>query len=205
MARHLDIAASLDALENLDALDGKSGKGVDEATKQIDVEEVFAKFKEGVAEQVTADDAQSHYDLGVAYREMGLFEDAMREFDVAAADPVRECVCRSMIGMILFERGRASEAIDAFMKGLHAEIRTPDQEMALCYDIAAAYETVKRPKDAVIYFQKVVRRDPNYRDVQERLRRLKADPKPAPRAAAVGADDEFDRAFDEILGAGKLP
>jgi len=43
--------------------------------------------------------------------------------------------------------------------------------------------------------------------VQERVRRLsKAEPKSqAPRAVAVGADDEFDRAFDDILGDGKIP
>jgi tetratricopeptide (TPR) repeat protein len=208
--RSLDIAASLDALENLDTVDGMPasnmrGGGFDEPSKQVDVEEVFAKFKEGVAQQVSADDTQSHYDLGVAYREMGLYEDAMREFDVAAADPARECVCRSMIGMILVERGRASEAIDAFMQGLYAEAKTPDQEMALCYEIASAYETVKHAKDALIYFQKVARRDASYRDVQERMRRLTKSDKPALRAAAVGADDEFDRAFDEILGGGKLP
>jgi tetratricopeptide (TPR) repeat protein len=204
--RSFDIAASLDALENLDTAHGMPS-GLDEVGKQVDVEEVFAKFKEGVAAQVSADDTQSHYDLGVAYKEMGLYEDAMREFDVAAADPKRECVCRHMIGMILVERGRAAEAIEAFSQGLYASVKTPDQETALCYEIAQAYETIKRTKDALTYYQKVARRDANYRDVQERVRRLTAknDAKPAPRAAAVGADDEFDRAFDEIIGGGKLP
>ena len=203
--RSFDIAASLDAIENLDTVNGLP-VGLDESTKQIDVEEVFAKFKEGVAAQVSADDTQSHYDLGVAYREMGLLEDAMREFDVAAADPQRECVCRHMIGTTLNELGRTSEAIEAFLQGLHSPHKTPDQETALCYEIAAANESLRRTKDALTYFQKVMRRDPNYRDVQERVRRLtKAEAKPAPRAAAVGADDEFDRAFDEIIGGGKLP
>jgi tetratricopeptide (TPR) repeat protein len=204
--RSFDIAASLDALENLDTASGMP-VDFDDAGKQVDVEEVFAKFKEGVAAQVSADDTQSHYDLGVAYKEMGLHEDAMREFDIAAADPKRECVCRHMIGMILIERGRTAEAIDAFMQGLHAQSKTPDQETALCYEVAMAHEAIKRTKDALTYYQKVARRDANYRDVQERIRRLtpKADAKPAPRAAAVGADDEFDRAFDEIIGGGKLP
>jgi tetratricopeptide (TPR) repeat protein len=203
--RSFDIAASLDAIENLDTVNGMP-VGIDETTKQIDVEEVFAKFKEGVAAQVSADDTQSHYDLGVAYREMGLFEDAIREFDVAAADPKRECVCRSMIGMTLNELGRTSEAIEAFLQGLHSSTRTPEQETVLCYEIGAANESLRRTKDALTYFQKVMRRDSSYRDVQERVRRLtKADAKPAPRAAAVGADDEFDRAFDEIIGGGKLP
>ena len=88
--------------------------------EQVDVEEVFAKFKEGVAKQIDVDDAQSHYDLGVAYKEMGLIDDALREFEVAARDAKRACVCHSMIGMIHIERGNLNEAIDAFMRGLQS-------------------------------------------------------------------------------------
>jgi tetratricopeptide (TPR) repeat protein len=142
----------------------------------------------------------------VAYKEMGLVDDAIREFGVAAEDPKRECLCRSMIGMILMERGKISEAIDAFTKGLQSTVKAPEQEVALYYEIGAAYESLKRTKDALTQFQKVARRDSNYRDVQERVRRLsKIEAKPALLAAAVGADDEFDRAFDEIIGGGKLP
>jgi hypothetical protein len=62
-------------------------------------------------------------------------------------------------------------------------------------------------KQALEHFQRSARLVPTFRDVQERIRRLtKAEPKQAPRAVAVGADDEFDRAFDDILGSsGKLP
>lgn len=203
--RSFDIAASLDAIEHLDTT-RRMPMSLEDTGKQIDVEEVFAKFKEGVAQQVPADDTQSHYDLGVAYKEMGLVDDAIREFGVAAEDPKRECLCRSMIGMILMERGKISEAIDAFTKGLQSTVKAPEQEVALYYEIGAAYESLKRTKDALTQFQKVARRDSNYRDVQERVRRLsKIEAKPALLAAAVGADDEFDRAFDEIIGGGKLP
>ncbi len=203
--RSFDIAASLDAIENLDTASGLPA-GFKEQDEQVDVEEVFAAFKEGVAKQVPQDDSQSHYDLGVAYKEMGLTDDAVREFEVAARDPKRECVCRSTIGMIELERGRVNDAIDAFMKGLNAKMRTPEQETVLSFEIGAAYESMKRSKDALTYYQKVARRDPSYRDVQERIRKLNNAPsKAAPRAAAVGADDEFDRAFDEIIGGSKLP
>jgi tetratricopeptide (TPR) repeat protein len=202
--RSFDIAASLDAIENLDTA-SELPASFQDAGKQIDVEEVFAKFKEGVAKQVSADDAQSHYDLGLAYKEMGLIEDAIRELDVAARDPKRECVCRSMIGNIQVERGKWNEAIEAYLQGLHAKT-TPDQETVLCYEVGVAYEATKRAKEALMYYNRVMRREPNHRDVQERVRRLSAPlTKIAPRAAAVGADDEFERAFDEIIGEGKLP
>jgi tetratricopeptide (TPR) repeat protein len=202
--RSFDIAASLDAVESLsDDQTGPAVGGFAQAHNQVNVEEVFSKFKEGVAAQISIDDGQSHYDLGVAYKEMGLIDDAIREFDTAARDPKRECICRSMIGMIQVERGSINEAIDAFLRGLAAKVRTPEQETVLAFELGSAYEIKHDTKQALAYYQKVARRDANYRDVQERIRRL-TQPKPAPvRQVAVGADDEFDRAFDEMIGGGK--
>jgi tetratricopeptide (TPR) repeat protein len=198
--RAYDIAASLDALESLDYNGIQPAEGHANTEQQVDVEAVFAKFKEGVAKQISVDDSDSHYNLGIAYKEMMLIDDAIREFEVAAQDPKRECVCRSMIGMIEIERGRLNEAIDAFLMGLNSPNKDAQQETVLCYEIGAAYEAKKMNKDALSYYQKAMRRDPNYRDVQERVRRLaKNEPKQQQRQAAVGADDEFDRAFDDLV------
>ncbi|MDF2692504.1 MAG: hypothetical protein K0S65_887, partial [Labilithrix sp.] len=193
-SRAFDIGSSLDALEGLDYASIEPAEGHANQDEQVDVEEVFAKFKEGVAKQISVEDSDSHYNLGIAYKEMLLLDDAIREFDVAARDPKHECVCRSMIGMIQIERGNVNEAIEAFLQGLNASIKDPSQETVLCFEIGAAYEAKKMNKDALSYYQKAMRRDPNYRDVQERVRRLsKAEPKQNMRQAAVGADDEFDR------------
>ncbi len=198
--RSFDIEASLDALESLDYDALEPAEGHAHADQQVDVEEVFAKFKEGVAKQISVDDSDSHYNLGIAYKEMMLIDDAIREFEVAAKDPKRECVCRSMIGMIEIERGRMNEAIDAFLLGLNSPNKDAQQETVLCYEIGACYEAKKMNKEALSYYQKAMRRDPNYRDVQERVRRLaKVEPKLQQRQAAVGADDEFDRAFDDLV------
>jgi tetratricopeptide (TPR) repeat protein len=198
--RSFDIASSLDALESLDYANMEPAEGHAGEDQQVDVEEVFAKFKEGVAKQISVEDSDSHYNLGIAYKEMHLLDDAIREFEIAARDPKRECVCRSMIGMIQVERGNINEAIDAFLLGLNAQIKDPQQETVLCYEIGAAYEAKKMNKEALSYYQKAMRRDPNYRDVQERVRRLaKAEPKQPFRQLAVGADDELERAFDDLL------
>lgn len=50
---------------------------------EIDVERVFDTFKEGVAKQISADDVDSHTHLAEAYREMGMYSDAVREAAVA--------------------------------------------------------------------------------------------------------------------------
>ena len=204
--RSFDIAESLGALDGGDRVSNVGPPSLRRAHEQVDVEEVFAKFKEGVAKQIGVDDAQSHYDLGVAYKEMALLDDAIREFDTAARDPKRTCICQYSIGMIQLERGNLNEAIDAFIRGLQAPDRTREQEAALCYEIGASYEVKRMSKQALEHFQRAARLVPAYRDVQERIRRLtKVEPKQPVRAVAVGADDEFDRAFDDILGGGKLP
>jgi tetratricopeptide (TPR) repeat protein len=198
--RAFDIAESLGGGNDGDRPSGV-GPGGGAPVDQVDVEEVFEKFKAGVAEQIDVDDAQSHYDLGVAYKEMGLVDDALREFEVASRDVKRVCVCQSMIGTIHLERGNINEAIDAFLRGLQSPERTNDQEAALSYEIGSAFEAKRMSKQALDYFQRVTRLIPSYRDTQERIRRLqRVEPKQPPRAVAVGADDEFDRAFDDILG-----
>lgn len=199
--RAFDIAESLGALDTDDQAAGLGASRVEPTEQQVDVEEVFAKFKEGVAKQIGADDSQSHYDLGVAYKDMELFDDAIRELETAANDPRHTCVCNSMIGMIHLERGNINEAIEALLRALESPDRTKEQDASVSYEVAAAYEAKKMNKQALEYFQRAARLIPGFRDVVDRVRRLqKAEPKPPARAVAVGADDEFDRAFDDIFG-----
>src|SRR5258708_1981803 len=203
--RSFDIAASLDALDALDRQASAGQPTFNQPTEQIDVEEVFAKFKAGVRAQVSETDSATHYDLGLAYREMGLFDDAIDEFEVAARDPKRECVCQSMIGMIQRNKGNTNAGIDAFIKGLHAEIKTGEQELSLYYELGDAYEAKGNGQEALYYFRKVAHQSPNHDDprgtVAVRIRNVQAlgGHRPA-MERAVGASDEFDAAFDAAIG-----
>jgi len=164
------------------------------------VEEVFAKFKEGVKQQVSESDSETHYDLGVAYREMGLMKDAISEFELAAKDPQRECVCCSMIGMIHRELGDLDTSVSSLIRGLHAERKTMDQELSIYYELGTIYELKGNPREALYYFQKVSNRDPSFRDVSARIRALQIGFGAAPAARApANTEDDFDRAFDDLL------
>ena len=201
--RAFDIAASLDALDALDAA-GAAQPETLQAGDQIDVEEVFAKFKAGVRAQVSETDSATHYDLGLAYREMDLIKDAIDEFELAARDPKRECVCQSMIGMIHRQQGDVAAAIEAFIKGLHAEHKTPEQELSLYYELGDAYEAKGNATESLYYFRKVAHRAPNHDDprgvVAERIRTLQGIGHRPSRERAVGASDEFSDAFDALSG-----
>ena len=210
--RAFDIAESLEALDALELSPGRSAAGgsLADDPRQISVETVFEQFKAGVAAQISESDAATHYDLGLAYKEMGLSTDAISEFELASRDPGRECVCQSMIGVIHLQMGDIDAAIDAFIRGLHTSQKTLEQELALTYEIANSYETRGVPDQALYYFQRVARLNPSYNDprgnVVDRMRRLEV---PKPAARAVGAEmlgaDEFDAAFDDLLSGSKLP
>src|SRR5262249_12633137 len=174
---------------------------------QIDVEEVFAKFKAGVKAQISEADSATHYDLGLAYREMDLLPDAIEEFRLAARDPKRECVCQSMIGMIFRAQGDVNSAVEAFVKGLHSEHKTPEHELSIYYELGDAYESKGNGSEALYYFRKVAHRAPKFNDprgsIDVRIRTVQALGHRPSRERAVNAPDEFDAAFDAALGSGK--
>jgi pilus assembly protein FimV len=144
-----------------------------ESDEMIDVESVFAQFKKGVAEQIAPDDSETHFDLGIAYKEMGLIDDAINEFEVAAKSRHRACTALTMVGMCHLERGNADLAITYFERALTAEGRTPPEELALNYEIATVYEKVGQLDRALAAFELVAARDRSYRGVSARLDQLK--------------------------------
>lgn len=196
-----DIAASLDALDVLEVESSRPPSPMQEV-EQVDVDQVFAKFKEGVRAQVSESDSSTHYDLGVAYKEMGLLPDAISEFSIAARDPKLECTCQAMIGMIHLEQGNLDEAADAYIAGLAAQKKSVDQEMSLYYDLGVVYEMKGANAEALYYLQKIARRDPGYRDVKDRIAALRPSMPPAKTAAGhrpLGSSDELDAAFDDLI------
>jgi tetratricopeptide (TPR) repeat protein len=197
-----DVAESLGALDALEPVPDSYSTDARQqlsSTQDIDVDQVFEKFKAGVKAQVADNDSATHYDLGVAYKEMGLLPDAVGEFEVAGRDPVRECMCFAMIGLIYLEQNQLDRAAEAYVRALSAVQKTVEQEMSLYYDLGNVYEMKRRNQDALYYFQKIARRDPGYRDVADRIRHLSPPPPQLERNARAVNDDEFDRVFDDLF------
>jgi tetratricopeptide (TPR) repeat protein len=169
---------------------------------EVDVDQVFAKFKAGVRAQVVEADSATHYDLGVAYKEMGLVGEAISEFEQAGRDPHRECMCYAMIGLIYLEQAELDKSAESYVRALSSQSKTVEQEMNLYYDLGTVYEMKGDSKDALYYFQKIARRDPGYRDVADRIAALdptQNPPKAQQPARAVNDDDDFERAFDDLF------
>jgi tetratricopeptide (TPR) repeat protein len=171
---------------------------VDEGAQMIDVETVFEEFKRGVAEQVDDDDSDTHFDLGIAYKEMGLHPDARREFQVAMSDPRRRCLCWTMIGLIYLEEGQPRDAIEAFQSGLESPEKTTTETVGLHYELALACEVGGLPDQARLHYDYVFQREPGYREVGQRLQRL-GGPSGESEDLLVESMDDVNRAFDELI------
>ncbi|WP_224366854.1 tetratricopeptide repeat protein [Hyalangium versicolor] len=142
---------------------------------QYSVEEVFAEFKKGLEKVVKPEDVDTHYDLGIAYKEMGLSDDALGEFAVARKGSVgtkRELDCITMIGMLHGMRGEHEEAVKVFKEGLSSEHAKDEAAKALGFELALAYEAMGENGKALYHYQRVAELDPKYRDVSSQVSRL---------------------------------
>ena len=168
--QYIDLAKELEAeLAAEEAMvEEATGRGKGEAI----LEEVFKEFQKGVEEQLSEEDADTHFNLGIAYREMGLLPEAIREFQVASRDTdyfVESC---SNIGVCYQEQGMWSEAAEWYQKALVAPDITPEARTGLRYDLASAYQSAGDVEQAVGIFEEISSSNASYRDVADRLANL---------------------------------
>jgi tetratricopeptide (TPR) repeat protein len=155
---------------------------------QYSVEDVFSQFKKGVEKTVRPEDSDTHYDLGIAYKEMGLLDDAIHEFEVALSGKNRkkEVDCLTMVGLCRSAKGEPDEAIQAFRRALQSDRCTPEASKALQFELAAAWEQKGDPDCALHYLHRVAAADGAYRDVKARIAALGGGPGRPPPGEAEG-------------------
>jgi pilus assembly protein FimV len=193
-------AASGDALEALDsAFDAleAGGSGMRPMPGANDDEAVVT---------VSPADAVMHFDLGVAYREMGVLDRAVDEFKLAALDSTREASCHMLIGACLVGLGKPKEAVEALKKGLHAKKKTAQDEQDLYYGLAEAHLAAGDNKEALFYLQTIKRKDPDFRDVATKINALLSSTRPGRRPAhkpdgpgSTEPEPNIDQAFDDMF------
>jgi len=165
-----DLAAELERELSEDA--GEDG-GLMQPQEQS-LEDIIEGFKQGVAENLSAEDYDTHFNLGIAYREMGLLDEAIGEFQLAAKDDRYLVDSSSLLGICFLEKGLPELAVRSFRKGLESPMITADATMGLLYDMGAAYQTLGDSAAAYKTFVEVYGLNSHYRDVAEKVDELKA-------------------------------
>ncbi len=161
---------------------------------------VYEVTRRGVIEKgVTAEDFETHYDLGIAYKEMGLLDDAIAEFKLVMKDPAREVQCHLMIGLCCLEKGLQTEAIGHFKKGLYVEGITERESLSLYFELGQAYQRLGDPREALYYYEKVLKRDPRFRSVEKLVEALRGNASGPQAQPATPGGEDVDAAFDTLL------
>ena len=167
-----DLAAELE--EEL----GEEASTIDESmltsveSQEQSLEEVIEGFKQGVAENLSPEDYDTHFNLGIAYREMGLMDEAIGEFQLASKDPRYLVECASMLGICFQEKGLPELAVRWYQKGLASPDINEDATLGLLYDMGVAYESQGDTTAAYKTFVEIYGLNTNFRDVSSRLQEL---------------------------------
>ena len=144
-----------------------------EFTLESDVLGIFEEFKKGLEKEIGTEDLETHYNLGIAYKEMGLIDDAIKEFQTSKNDPERLIPSISMLGMCYMAKGLYPLAIDSF-NSVMEKIGTKDEShWGVKYELAEAYEKNENLKEALRHYTEVYGWNSKFRNVAEKINLLK--------------------------------
>ncbi len=141
--------------------------------------EIFDQFRSEVGEVGAEDeDLETHYNLGIAYREMGLVEEAISEFQKVAKGNSKgqafryAMQCCTLLGLAFMEKGQPSIAATWYERALAMPGLDQETILALRYDLGVAQELAGDTAAARKSFSQVYGMNIDYRDVAERLSSL---------------------------------
>ena len=120
-----------------------------------------------------AADLTTHFDLAIAYKEMGLYDAAIAELRVVTQDPDREVMALTMMGECFEAKGSFTDAVIRYKEALNCTPITSDETMQLYFLLGGAFDRLGDASEALYFFEKVARRDPRFREVGRRIAEIR--------------------------------
>jgi tetratricopeptide (TPR) repeat protein len=143
------------------------------------LKEVFDEFRADLGEMGGEDeDLETHYNLGIAFREMGLLEEAISEFQKVAKANERgkafryAMQCCTLLGLAFMEKGQPGIAAIWYERALRTPGVDAESALALRYDLGVAQESANDLDAALKSFSHVYAVNIDYRDVADRIAAL---------------------------------
>ncbi len=148
----------------------------------VDLAEMFGELKHDLEADVASadEDPETHYNLGIAFREMGLLDEAIGELQKACQSfdrgkPFPQIMqTYTWLAQCFLEKGVPEAAVRWYDKALKVPSLDGETRVALHYELASAYETAGDKSSALHHFMDVYGNNIDYRDVAERIKALKS-------------------------------
>lgn len=196
-----DLAAALSG--DMDGVEPPLVEGASAAASEEDFTSLFDSFKRGVSETLADGDYETRYDLAIAYKEMGLLEDAIASFESCVACPARGLDSLQLLAQCSIEIGRPADAIHHLEQALSGgDDLEPQRRAGLYFDLARAFNASGDPERARSTYETVSELAPSFPGLSEAIAVLLeagiacgVDPEAAGEADRV---DGFER-LDDIL------
>lgn len=160
-----DLISELNDDELLDAADSLGSESPGDASQP--------EWTQELATELDSEDTESHYNLGIAYKEMGLYDDAVAEFNKASRDLFRRIDCLTLQAQCFLEMGNQDTAEQTFRQALALDGVSQEERVSLQYELGLFYRAIGRPLEALENFQGVADYDLFFRDVGEIVKSLR--------------------------------
>jgi len=140
--------------------------------EEKDFQEMLARFKQGIDENIDEADFQSHYDLGVAFKEMGLLDEAIAELQKALRAPEGKLRSSEAVGVCFIEKGAYVVAESILRRALELPASGDQERLGILYWLGRALEEQGKKVEARELYGRVFAVDIRFRDVGERTKAL---------------------------------
>jgi tetratricopeptide (TPR) repeat protein len=117
-------------------------------------------------------DSEMHYHLGIAYKEMELFDYAIAEFEAASSSPAMRFDCYTMLGNCYMEKGDYSKSIEYFKISSEIQGLSNEKLARLHFNLGLAYEANGMVSEAIDTYNFVLQLDHSFGEAKEKIKKL---------------------------------
>jgi tetratricopeptide (TPR) repeat protein len=139
------------------------------ADKDSSLRDIIMEFKKGIEKEVDVEDAETHYNLGIGYKEMGLVDEAIREFLLASKDHTKTRQSMVMIALCHLDKGLYESAINVLNKVKSSMSPSDEGYLDVQYELANAYLKNNDHDNALRLFSEIKGQNAEFRDVSKKI------------------------------------
>jgi hypothetical protein len=140
--------------------------------EERDFADMLSQFKQKVSENISIDDAAAHYDLGIAFKEMGLIDEAIGEFQTAMSGGEERLKVYEELGACFLLKQQYNVALNVLNRALQVPVREERDLIGVYYSLARSYEELGQRDEAKAAYERVISLDINFQDATKRLGKL---------------------------------